>query len=87
MTVTEALKSVQFVVDNEGQHTAVLLNIHAWEALISWIEDIADTEIAVQALAELQASGAHPEQAGWLAWDNIRDEWDDEEAKPDTSPL
>jgi len=71
MTVTEALKSVQFVVNNEGQHTAVLLNIHAWEALISWIEDIADTEIAVQALAELPASGGHPEQAGWLAWNDI----------------
>jgi hypothetical protein len=34
-------------------------------------EDIADTEIAVQALAELQASGGHPEQAGWLAWNDI----------------
>ena len=79
MTIVEALKSAQFVVDNEGQQTAVLLDIQSWEALINWIEDITDLKIAAQALTELEVAGGRPQQAGWLAWDDIREEWSDEE--------
>ena len=63
MSITEALKSVQFVVDSQGQRTGVLLNIQAWDALVNWIEDVTDTRIAVQALTQLQAAGGRPEQA------------------------
>ncbi len=79
MTVGEALKSVQFVVDDEGQRTAVLLDIQAWEALIDWIETVADTKVAEQVLAELQQAGGRPEKAGWLAWDDISEAWSGEE--------
>lgn len=79
MVTGEALKSVQFVVDDKGQRTAVLLDIRAWEILIKWIETITDTKIAVQILDELQQAGGRPEQAGWLAWDDIREEWSGEE--------
>ncbi len=79
MIIVEALKSAQFVVDNEGQQTAVLLDIQSWEALINWIEDITDLKIAAQALTELEVAGGRPQQAGWLAWDDIREEWSDEE--------
>jgi len=80
MTVIEALRSAQYVVDEGGHKTAVLLNIKAWEALIDWIENIADTNIAIQALAELETAQGRPQQAGWLDWEQIREEWDDEEA-------
>lgn len=76
---SEALKSMQFVVDDKGQRTAVLLDIRAWEMLIKWIETVTDTKIALQALQELQQVGGRPEQAGWLAWENIREAWGDEE--------
>ena len=78
MSVAEALKSVQFVVDSEGQRTGVLLNIQAWDALVNWIEDVTDARIAAQALTQLQAAGGRPSQAGWLAWDDISSEWDDD---------
>ncbi len=80
MTAVEALKSVQFVVNTEGRPTAALLSIEAWEALINLLEDVVDMRSARQALSELQAAGGHPQQAGWLAWDEIEAEWDDEAA-------
>jgi hypothetical protein len=42
MTVTEILKSMQFVVDQEGKPTAALLDMSAWEAFLSMLEDIED---------------------------------------------
>jgi hypothetical protein len=78
MTAVEALKSVQFVVNTEGRPTAALLSIEAWEALINLLEDVVDMRSARQALSELQAAGGRPRQAGWLAWDEIEAEWDDE---------
>lgn len=79
MAIAEVLKSVQFVVDDKGKRTAVLLDITTWETLINWIETLTDTKIAVQVLTELQQAGGRPEQAGWLAWDEISGEWGDEE--------
>ena len=76
MAIAEVLKSVQFVVDDKGERTAVLLDIQAWETLINWIETLTDTKMAMQALTELQQAGGRPEQAGWLAWDEISQEWD-----------
>jgi len=78
MTVIEALKSAQFVIDNSGHQTAVLLDIQSWEALLNWFEDITDIKIATQSLTELEVAGGRPHQAGWLDWDNISEEWSDE---------
>ena len=78
MTVIEALKSAQFVVDNSGHQTAVLLDIQSWEVLLNWIEDITDIKIAAQGLTELEMTGGRPQQAGWLDWDEISEEWSDE---------
>jgi hypothetical protein len=80
MTAVEALKSVQFVVNTEGRPTAALLSIEAWEALVNLLEDVVDMRSARQALSELQAAGGRPQQAGWLAWEEIEAEWDDEAA-------
>ncbi|RME43240.1 MAG: hypothetical protein D6796_13395 [Caldilineae bacterium] len=74
MTVIDALKSAQFVVDNRGRQTAVLLDIQSWQALLDWIEDVADIKIATQSVAELEAAGGRPQQAGWLDWDKIGEE-------------
>jgi hypothetical protein len=88
MIVEETLKSVQFVVDDEGQRTAVLLDIRAWEMLMNWIETATDIKIATQALTELQQAGGRPEQAGWLDWSDISEEWGDEEkTEIDTNSL
>jgi hypothetical protein len=42
------------------------------------MEATLDAQAAVKALSELRAAGG-PQKAGWLAWDDVREEWDDEE--------
>jgi len=74
----EALKTVQFVVDAQGQRTAAQLSMDAWEALIDWIEDREDEAIVIEALTQLQAAGGSPEKAGWLDWEAVKDEWDED---------
>ncbi len=64
MTVVEALKSAQFVVDNRGHRTAVSLTIHAWKRLMDWVAAVTDAKIVTQAFAELQAAGGRPQRAG-----------------------
>ena len=86
MTVIEALKSAQYVVDKNGHRTAVLLTMQSWQSLMNWIEDIADARLASEALTTLQAAGGRPEDAGWLAWDDIREEWGEED-EPTAAPV
>lgn len=74
----EVLKSVQFLVDHRGKRTAVQLSMDAWEALLDWIEDREDEGIVAAALTQLQASGGSPEKAGWLNWEAVKHEWDED---------
>lgn len=78
MAISGVLHSVQYVVNESGERTAALLDIEAWETLVDWIEMIVDTTVAGQALTELSAAGGRPQQAGWLAWDNLRELWNEE---------
>ncbi|NJO41159.1 MAG: hypothetical protein HC769_02960 [Cyanobacteria bacterium CRU_2_1] len=73
----EALKSVQFVIDSQGNRTGALLNMATWEALLDWLEAQEDQEILEQSLEELTQAGGRPEQAGWLDWQTARSHWDD----------
>ena len=73
MALTQVLHSVQYVVNERGERTAALLDIQAWETLVNWIETVVDTMLTGEALAELSAAGGRPGQAGWLAWDAVRD--------------
>lgn len=72
MTGLEALQSVQYVTV-KGKRFA-LLSLDDWEALIEWLEDVEDAQIAREALAQLDAVEDDPESAQWLKWDDIRDE-------------
>ena len=72
MTSIEELQSVQFI-SIKGERFA-LITLEEWEALLEWIETLEDIEIARRALAELKAAGGDPEKAGWLKWEEIREE-------------
>ncbi len=72
MTGLDALQSVQFV-NVKGKRFA-LLDADVWEALIEWLEDLEDTAIARDALAELKAAGNDYEKAGWLKWEDAEGE-------------
>lgn len=77
-SIKEILKSVQFVVDANGKKKAAQLSISAWEALLDWIEDREDEQIFKTAMAQLQKCGGSPEKAGWLDWETVKDEWDED---------
>ena len=77
MAIVDVLRSAQFVVNEQGQRTAALLDISAWEVLVDWVESATDIKIATYALTELERTGGRPALAGWLDWDAIREEWDE----------
>lgn len=52
MTIAELVESVEFVIDQEGNKKAVLVDWNTWEALLQLLDeldDLTDTEAAVAA--------------------------------------
>lgn len=72
MTGLNALQSVQFVTI-KGRRFA-LLSADDWEALIEWLEDLEDLDVAREALSELKAAGGDPAHTGWVDWDKAQDD-------------
>jgi hypothetical protein len=73
----ETLKAVQFVVGQDGQPSAVQIDIATWESLLDWFEDTEDRALVKQVLPKLRGQPAH---AGALRWDDVKSEWDDLQA-------
>ncbi|NJN53523.1 MAG: hypothetical protein HC804_01485 [Anaerolineae bacterium] len=44
MSASAILEAVQFVVDKQGQHTAVLLDLQTWDSLRYLLEEMAEDE-------------------------------------------
>lgn len=74
MTGLEALQSVQYVTV-KGERLAII-RANDWESLIEWLETLEDIQIAKQAFAELKRFKGNRKQAGWLKWDDIKEELD-----------
>ncbi len=72
MTGIEALQSVQYVTVQDKRLAVVGLD--DWETLIDWLETLEDVEIAREAYDRLDAAGGDRERAGWLKWDEIKDD-------------
>jgi hypothetical protein len=72
MSGLEALQSVQYITV-QGKRLAIV-GLDEWEAMIEWLETLEDMGIAKQAYEELRAAGNDRERAGWLKWDNIKQE-------------
>jgi len=68
----EILQSVQFVTV-KGKRLAVL-SAEDWEALIEWVENLEDSQIARAAFAELKAAGGDRKRGGWLEWEDAEKE-------------
>jgi len=68
----EALQNVQYVTV-QGKRFAVI-DATDWEALLEWLETIEDVEAAQRAYAQLKEAGGDRSAAGWLNWEDIRDE-------------
>jgi hypothetical protein len=68
MTVTEILQSVKLVIDHNGKPTAALLDMDAWEAFVSKLEDIEDVELIRERMASWR------EKTGWTRWEDFEAE-------------
>ena len=68
MTVTDILRSVRFLVDQKGKPTAAVLDMDAWEAFLSLLEDIEDAEL----IRERTRSWRSKE--GWTRWEDFEAE-------------
>jgi len=68
MTVTEILKSMQFVIDREGKPTAVLLDMDAWNAFVSMLEDMEDIELIRERMKNWRS------KEGWTRWEDFEAE-------------
>lgn len=44
MTVADILNSVKFVVDPNGQQSAVVVDMEVWEQIVTLLEDLEDAE-------------------------------------------
>jgi hypothetical protein len=51
MSVTELLQAVEFLVDNDGNKKAAVLDYTVWEELLTLLEDMEDPE-EIQRLRE-----------------------------------
>ena len=72
MTGIEALQSVQYVTVKDKRLAVV--GIDDWEALIEWLETLEDVQLAMETYEQLRAAGGDRERAGWLKWDEVRDD-------------
>lgn len=72
MTGLDALQSVRFVT-KKGKRLAVL-RAEDWEALVEWLETLEDAQVARAAFSELKKAKGNRKRAGWLKWDDVKDE-------------
>jgi hypothetical protein len=68
VTVADILKSVRFLVDQKGEPTAIVLEMDAWEAFLSMLEDVEDAEL----IRERTRSWRSKE--GWTRWQDFEAE-------------
>jgi hypothetical protein len=72
MSGLEALQSVQYITVKDKRLAVV--DADDWESLIEWLETIEDITIAKTAFATLKAAQGDRERAGWLRWDDVKEE-------------
>jgi len=72
MTGLEALQSVQYVAVKDRRFAVV--DADDWDSLIEWLETLEDVQAFHASQAQLDAAGGDPDRAGWLRWEDVRDQ-------------
>lgn len=72
MTPLEAVQTVQFVTVKQKRFAVI--EAEEWEALIEWLETLEDLQVFRDASRQLEAAGGDRDLAGWLRWEDVRDE-------------
>ncbi|MCS6880729.1 MAG: hypothetical protein RMK84_11455 [Oscillochloridaceae bacterium] len=73
MTFEELARGVQFMVDQQGHTTAVVLTPELWRQILEALEDAEDREL-LRTLRDRIAAG--PRAAGALQWNEVSNEWE-----------
>lgn len=68
----KVLGNVRYVVDNQGKKAAVQLDVKAWNALLSYLEDLEDHALVKEKLQHLMVG---PEKSGAVDWTEAGKEW------------
>ncbi len=68
MTVTDILKSMRFVVDQDGKPTAAVLDMDMWESFLSMLEDIEDAGLIRERTRNWRS------KEGWTRWEDFEAE-------------
>ena len=82
MTMSETLRDVKFVVGPDGQPTAALVDIVAWQRLVELLEEAEDQGLLRSYLARRRA-GRTPEELGLISWEQAEAELDAREERGD----
>ena len=72
MTLTELTKDVQFMVDQGGQVTAIVVDPALWSRILAALEDAEDRAL-IQTLGDRLANG--PVAGKALRWQDVADQW------------
>ena len=68
----DTLKSVRYVVDQDGRKAAVQVDLATWTALLGYLEDLEDRAALKDKLGRLKQD---PAVAGAIPWDEAKGEW------------
>jgi hypothetical protein len=82
VTITETLKDVKFVVGSDGQPTAALVEIAAWQHLVELLEEAEDQGLLRSYLARRRTART-PEELGLISWEQAEAELDAREESGD----
>lgn len=52
MSIHDLVRSAQFMVDADGTKKAVVLDMSVWEELLTLLDDLTDTDEAIEAYQE-----------------------------------
>lgn len=82
MTISETLKDVKFVVGPDGQPTAALVDITAWQRVVDLLEEAEDQGLLRAYLARRRTARS-PEELGLVSWEQAEAELDAREERGD----
>ena len=85
MTISETLKDVKFVVGPDGQPTAALVDITAWQRVVDLLEEAEDQGL-LRAYLTRRRVVRSPEELGLVSWEQAEAELDAREERGD-APL
>ena len=68
----EALKSVRYVIDQQGRKSAVQVDLETWVALLSYLEDLEDRDTLKDKLNKILDG---PDISGVVLWEKAKAEW------------